>query len=345
MKLLILTQKIDVNDDVLGFMHGWVSEFANQCEQVTVICLYRGEYNLPDNVKVLSLGKEEGKSRLKYIYRFYKYIWQERKNYDKVFIHMNHIYAIFGGIFWLFLDKNISLWYNHKYGNVFSKLASFFVGKIYYTSPYSFFAKNKKSQMMPAGIDLEVFSNQKKVRARNSILYLGRISSIKNVKTLIEAVKKLDNEGYEFILNIVGDPGENDQDYFQEVKNISQNLEEKEKINFLGKVSNFKTPEIYNQNEIFINLTNSGSLDKTTLEAMACGCLVLVSNLYFEKVLPRFLHDKVLFKENDHDDLAKKIARIFEMTDEEKNILIRENKKIVKDHHDLKKLISIVSKK
>ncbi len=57
MKLLILTQKVDVDDDVLGFMHGWIAEFAKSCEQVIVICLQRGRYEFPKNVKVLSLGK------------------------------------------------------------------------------------------------------------------------------------------------------------------------------------------------------------------------------------------------------------------------------------------------
>src|SRR5581483_12297211 len=89
MKLLILTQKVDKNDPVLGFFHGWLREFANHFEFITVIALGVGEYELPQNVRVLSLGKESGVSKLKYLSRFYKYIWQERKNYEKVFVHMN----------------------------------------------------------------------------------------------------------------------------------------------------------------------------------------------------------------------------------------------------------------
>jgi len=99
MKLLILTQKIDINDPVLGFFHKWAEEFSKKYEKLTVICLEKGEYKLPDNVKVLSLGKETGKSRLKYVFLFYKYIWLERKNYDVVFAHMNQEYIILDGNF------------------------------------------------------------------------------------------------------------------------------------------------------------------------------------------------------------------------------------------------------
>jgi len=105
MRLLIITQKVDENDDILGFFTGWIAEFAKNCEKVTVICLQKGEFNLPDNVKVLSLGKEQlsaishqpsALQKFKYVFNFYKYILGERKNYDSVFVHMNPEYIILG---------------------------------------------------------------------------------------------------------------------------------------------------------------------------------------------------------------------------------------------------------
>ncbi len=98
MKLLILTQKVDKNDPILGFFHRWIEEFANHCEQVTVICLAKGKSTLPPTVSVLSLGKEAGQSRLKYLWRFYRYLWRERQNYDTVFVHMNQEYVLLGAL-------------------------------------------------------------------------------------------------------------------------------------------------------------------------------------------------------------------------------------------------------
>ena len=113
-KLLIITQKVDKNDSVLGFFHGWILEFAKNYEELIVICLEKGEYDLPDNVKVLSLGKEDNVSKFVYLIRFYKYILQNRKNYDNVFVHMNVEYVILGGLVWKILRKKIGLWYMHK---------------------------------------------------------------------------------------------------------------------------------------------------------------------------------------------------------------------------------------
>ena len=89
MNLLILTQKVNKNDPILGFFHQWIEEFSNRFEKVTVICLQKGEYNLPSNVKVYSLGKESGKSKIKYVKNFFNLILGLNREYDSVFIHMN----------------------------------------------------------------------------------------------------------------------------------------------------------------------------------------------------------------------------------------------------------------
>ena len=109
MKLLIITQKVDKSDDLLGFMHSWILEFAKHCQMVTVICLYKGNFDLPSNVKVFSLGKEKGVSRVRYMLNFFRYIISERNNYDSVFVHMNQVYVVLGGFFWKLMRKKISL--------------------------------------------------------------------------------------------------------------------------------------------------------------------------------------------------------------------------------------------
>ncbi|MBI4086504.1 hypothetical protein HY416_00780 [Candidatus Kaiserbacteria bacterium] len=64
MKLLICTQTVDRGDPTLGFFHEWIAEFARHCERVIVVCLFEGEHSLPENVTVLSLGKERRREKI-----------------------------------------------------------------------------------------------------------------------------------------------------------------------------------------------------------------------------------------------------------------------------------------
>jgi len=253
MKLLVLTQKVDTNDPILGFFHRWILEFAKHYESVVVICLGSGEYDFPSNVKIYSLGKEGGQSRLKYLFRFYKYIWRERKNYDQVFVHMNSEYVVLGGFLWRFWGKKIMLWNNHAYGNLATWLALKLSHRSFYTSPFSFNAlqSRQKGRQMPVGIDPELFRRDEDAkRKENSLLFLGRISPVKNLNLLIEAVKLLDQEGINFVLNIVGDVASKDIGYFEKMKIMATDLENKGKVKFFSSVPNSLVPKIYNENEI-----------------------------------------------------------------------------------------------
>lgn len=289
MKILILTQKVNKNDPILGFFHWWLEEFSKRFEKITVICLEKGEYSLPENVKVFSLGKESGKSKIKYVFNFYKYIWQERKNYDAVFVHMNQEYVILGCKLWKLWGKKIYFWRNHPRGNFFTRIAVWISNKVFYTSPQSFVARFKKSVQMPVGINTELFKpHDSKFMIHNSILSLGRISPIKNIDKLIEAVILLDKEGVDFKLDIVGDPvNKEDKGYQEKLFEMAKPLVDKGKIKFIPAVSQDEAVKMYQTHQIFVNLTPSGSFDKTILEAVACDCVPIVRNSYFKGVFER----------------------------------------------------------
>ncbi|MBI2120123.1 MAG: glycosyltransferase family 4 protein [Parcubacteria group bacterium] len=317
MKLLIFTQKVDKNDDVLGFFHAWIKEFSKHCEKITVVCLGKGEYDLPANVKVLSLGKEAGISRLKYLVRFYSYIWKERKNYDSVFVHMNQEYILLGGFLWRIWGKKVALWRNHKKGGILTKIAVMLSNVVFCTSPFSYTARFKKTKLMPVGVDTELFKkNSSTVRIKNSILCIGRISPVKNIDVFIDALLLLERGGYNFHATLVGGALSKDEEYLKMIRNKAEPLLQKNKVVFEGSVQNSKTPEIYARHEVYVNLTDSGSFDKTILEAMASGCLTVASNTSLVDILS----EPFLFKERDAGDLAEKLKTILSLSEKERVI-------------------------
>src|SRR3989344_5489834 len=265
MKLLIITQKVNKNDSVLGFFHAWIEKLSEQFEQIEVVCLEMGEYDLPKNVTVHSLGKEEGKGRLTRVWRFYKYIWTLRKNYDAVFVHMNQEYILLGGMLWKLFGKKIYMWRNHHAGTILTNISAIFCTKIFCTSRYSFTAKYKKTFLMPVGVDTSIFKSDKRIaRKRDSILFLGRMSPVKKPDMLLNVLISLYGQGVDFSATFVGDQGPDDDAYYVSLKEVARNsVLFNTKVNFFPGVPYSETPKYYNSHEIFVNLSTSGMYDKT----------------------------------------------------------------------------------
>ena len=336
MKLLLVTQKLDTQDPVLGFFHHWVTAFAHTVESVTVICLQKGKCALPENVTVLSLGKEGGISRLKYISRFYKYIWGQRNNYDSVLVHMNHIYVVLGWCIWKMLGKKIALWYNHKKGSPLVRLAGVFSNVVFHTSSFAFTARMKNAVQSPVGVDTEIFKNDPAItREENSVVMLGRISPVKNVHVFIDAVKRLLNEGTAFVARIYGDAPERDKRYADKLQSETEKTKE---IIWEGSLQYNKTVEAYNRAGIFVNLTDSGSFDKTIIEAMACETPVLLCNDSLAGIVPDFL----FFEENNAKELAERIEHILLLSSGERAALGEQLRQYVLDTHSLSALVTHV---
>ena len=344
MKLLVITQKVDERDGVLGFFHRWLVEFSKHFEYITVICLGRGEYHLPENVKVLSLGKERGVSKFRYLLNFYTYIWSERKNYDAVFVHMNQEYILLGWKVWKLLGKKIYFWRNHKVGNFLTRISVWVSDRVFCTSKGSFTSRFKKTIYMPVGVDSEFFCKSSDVKKTpNSILLLTRISPVKHVDVFIDALYKLNDLNTNFTAYIYGDPTSSDHEYFSKIKFQADKLVRSGKLVFKKGVPNTETPRIYNEHEIFVNLTDSGSFDKTIIEAMLCETLVLVSN----ESLKDLIGEQLMFKDRDSTNLAQKLNDVLKLSQAQNETLAQKLKNTAQKHsleNLMKQLVGVMQK-
>ena len=345
MRILIITQKVDLNDPFLGFFHQWIEEFSKYYESVLIICLEKGKFQLPTNVKVISLGKEKGISRVKYIANFYKNIWQERKNYDLVFVHMNPIYVCLGGFFWRIMGKKIGLWYTHKNVDLKLRIAEFFANDIFTAAEESFNLKSKKVHIVGHGIELDKFKCDGIEKSRIfQIVHVGRITPIKSCETLIEASKLLKNKmSIPFKVVFVGSTANvGDDRYSNKLKEMVRSLNLEENVEFVGSVSNKDVKKYYCESNVSVNMTPTGGIDKSVVESMACGVPAIVSNKAFEKYLHPY-EKELVFEYNDAKFLAEKIENLF---DNAKRMEISNFVgKVVNESFDLKKLIrKIVSK-
>ncbi len=308
MKLLIFTQKVDKKDSTLGFFHTWIEEFSKRTESISVICLEKGDFDLPKNVTVFSLGKEKGVSKFSYIKNLYSYLNLIKGSYDGVFVHMNQEYVLLAGLYWKIKKIPVYLWRNHPKGSFLTSIAVWFSTKVFCTSTDSFTARFKKTVIMPAGISLEMFKPfVGAVRKKYSVCMVGRLSPVKHNELALEAINRLVVSGTQVSLSLVGGFLDRDKKYVDELYEYVEKNKLSQVINFIGSKTPDELSEVYSSHEICLNLTESGSFDKTIVEAASCGAIPLVSSQSFSTLLP-----DVCITENSANDIAESIKTLLD---------------------------------
>lgn len=151
------------------------------------------------------------------------------------------------------------------------------------------------------------------------LLFVGRVCRDKGILELIKAAKILKEEGYHFVLNIVGNSG--DADKIDDFKKISTMLELDDVINFLGRIPFGKELfKIYRMSDILILPSAHEGFPRVVTEALASGVLVLVTKVGGIKYV---LEDKkdVYFIEKEPASIVEAFKRLLADSDLRKKII------------------------
>jgi len=307
---LIITQEVDENDQLLGFFVKWIDEFKKYYT-VRTIALRTPEKN--------------------WLLLCFKILWYVPRS-DAVFCHMAPIFAVIAGPWARLWRKRIGLWYTHGTVTWKLRLAEKFVNVIFTASPESFRLPSKKVIVTGHGINTELFTPKmgtpKRVSDTLKILSVGRIAPVKHYEVLIEAAEILKQRGVDFTVTIVGKAVlERDKTYEQNMRDKSSGLN----FNFTGQKTQSELPEIYRSHDIFIHMSDTGSLDKVLLEAMSCGIRVFSCNDAAKSFLPEW-H---IFDRDNPEELAGKILDVRSSD--------FDGRKYVVENHELSKLITKIS--
>jgi glycosyltransferase involved in cell wall biosynthesis len=151
-------------------------------------------------------------------------------------------------------------------------------------------------------IDINSFKPLNLKRYKNKILFVGRVSKEKNLYSLIKSISEMD-----MILDVYG-CGELKEELKEYVnrKNIA--------VNFKGMMPNSELPYIYNKYKYYILPSYFEGMPKTLLEAMACGCICIGTNVngineIIEDGLNGFLSEGI-----NYGDITRVIYRAFALS-------------------------------
>jgi len=126
----------------------------------------------------------------------------------------------------------------------------------------------KKIIIISNFVDTNLFKPLNCEKKNKSLLFIGRLTKIKNIINVIEALKDIND----FELDIIGQ-GPEKENLIKKAKELSV------KLNFLGTIPNENLPEIINQYQLFILPSFSEGNPKTLLEAMSCGIPCIGTNV------------------------------------------------------------------
>lgn len=130
--------------------------------------------------------------------------------------------------------------------------------------------KNLNIQVMPLGIDTSLFVPKGKDQESFELLFVGRISRLKQIELCLETLAYLlKNQKKQVSLSIIGPIS--DETYFLELMRLAKQLQIEEQVKFLGSVEQKQLVPYYQKANLLLLPSAHESFGMVMVEAMACG--------------------------------------------------------------------------
>lgn len=332
-RILLFTNTYDEKSDLMGVVPSWVRALREAGADVRVIAQQVGD----DRRGVTDIDKRHNPSGFMRLIRVWGYLIRERATYDVLFVAMAPMWAALLSPVARFMGKRVFLWYAVWRGTWKLRIAEKLVNVVVCSVPESFPFRSSKVHAIGQAIDTERFAPDPAQRKRGRILALGRISPVKRLEVFIRALEMLSESVTPGGVVIAGAPkSEEDKHYETELRNRIRRAGLEQTVAWIGMIPFASTPGLYRQADIAVNMTPVGSFDKTMLEAMASGALLVASNPSLRSFLPRDVADALMFRQGDAADMARVLDALLEMSEAEKDALRDACREAVRAHHSIR---------
>jgi glycosyltransferase involved in cell wall biosynthesis len=329
-RLLLFNLRTDADDHILGFTTQWINAFAQHYDAVDVLTMHAGRIAVAPNVTVYSVGREHGYSEARRLARFCRLLFMllARHRYTACFAHMQPLFAALAGVALRLRGVPLTTWYTHRQRTRQLAWAVRLSRRVVSAVPDSFPISTPKLRVTGHGIDTTFFSPDRQNMTspplqeetglgrvdtalrgevgRPLIVYVARLTDIKNQATLLRAVVPLDCE-----VALVGDiPDGFEASYKHTLHRLVDELGITDRVTFAGAQTAEQVREWYQRAAAAVNLAPPGLFDKAALESMACGLPTIVSNPAFAPVTQPYEATLHVDSPDDHAALSEKLSTL-----------------------------------
>jgi glycosyltransferase involved in cell wall biosynthesis len=277
---------------VLAWQERVVRTLVSRCARVVVLTEHVGAYQTAPNLIVHAVPRLLCRFPLrslggKWLMAGAVAWWCRRERIAACFLHMNHEWSYRLWPVLRLCGIPALLWYAH--GDVHPRLRRSHrcVDAVVTSSPEGFRIPSHKVTTIGQAIDTDVFQLQPPPRACPEIVTVGRIAPRKNLGGVLDAFAAVCTlrPDVPFRLRVVGPTLPGDEAHARALHAHATALGVGARITWTGPLPHEDTASLYARAFLHLNLSRTGSMDKTVLEALACGCPVLTSNEAFRDLL------------------------------------------------------------
>jgi glycosyltransferase involved in cell wall biosynthesis len=312
MRLVFVTQKVDVDDPILGATVAKLRALAARCEEVHVLALSVGRHDLPENVTFATFGAS---TRLARGLRYARVLLPALlRRPDALLAHMCPIYLVLAAPLAKPLRVPLLIWYTHWTVDRTLRAATRLCDLALSVDRRSYPINSPKVVALGHGIDVDEFPARDGYRSsdRLSLLALGRTSPSKGFRTLLDALERAAERGLDFELELRGpSTTEEERLHREELRAQIDSGPLRERVRLEPPVPRPEVPTLLRGFDAVVNptrgQTHGGALDKVVFESAASAVPVLACNPHFEGFLGD-LPVELRFRSADPEDLADKLV-------------------------------------
>ncbi|MCC7209290.1 MAG: glycosyltransferase family 4 protein [Anaerolineae bacterium] len=327
MRVLMITQKLDPADPVLGFTAGWVRALLNRLQHLDVLCLERppedrlerffGEY--PPNLRTLSMGKERGLGKIGMARGFYRALIGVAQRTDLIFSHMVPRYTWMATpVAWSYPIPQL-LWYTHRQDSRELRWAVRAARAVATAAPESFPFASQKVRVLGHGIDADFFAPDEDTPRDDPplVVHVARLMPIKRQHVLLQAIAKLPDVPLQAAFVGAVPPGES-AEYRLQLEQLAAGLGIADRVTFTGGLPPEGVRDMVRRATVAVNLSPPGLFDKAALESLMAGTPTIVATSAFDELLGERRAALRIEAPDDADGLANRLADLLDTSAEQR---------------------------
>jgi glycosyltransferase involved in cell wall biosynthesis len=187
--------------------------------------------------------------------------------------------------------------------------------------------KMEKVMILPKGINLDFFqfndaSDEKMINA----VVTRALEQEYRHDLILKAFSIVKQKNIPFKLTIIGDGTES-----KKLKRLANGLKIGNEVDFVGRVNNNVIPKYLQQANFYISTPITEGVSASLFEAMACGCLPIVSDLLGNRCWINNHENGILIPSKNHKILAEELQYAFERN-LWREAVVKRNRKFIEEH-------------